>query len=185
MGSRKRIRRLSARDARAALVQKKAERARWLRRPPPRATHVVDAVERAGTQVHAIGIGRKIVGGVATQTACVRFYVTQKLPRGLLKPETVIPMSLDGVPTDVIEAPIAYFAAPPPLACSVEEPLHGALVHKHGRSTGYSTGLIDDPWRQMKNSPRSPGGLDVSRRLRITRASVGPLEPSRSPGICH
>jgi hypothetical protein len=60
-----------------------------------------------------------MVGGKSTNTACVRFYVMHKLPRAWLSPQTSLPLELNGVPTDVIEAPPAYFAAiARPPACS-------------------------------------------------------------------
>lgn len=73
---------------------------------------VAAAIAGAGRNVHAVGIGRKITEGKNKGARCVRVYVVQKLPLSLLSPRDVIPESIDGVPTDVIEsAPPFVFAA--------------------------------------------------------------------------
>ena len=72
---------------------------------------VAAAVEFAGRNVHAVGIGKKVSGDNPTNEACVRIYVVQKLPLSLLSPRDVIPQTLDGVPTDVIEAAPAFALA--------------------------------------------------------------------------
>ncbi|MGD0013827.1 MAG: hypothetical protein ABSD56_05315 [Bryobacteraceae bacterium] len=68
-----------------------------------------DAIrQNAPPVVHAVGIGRKIKAGEPTDTPAVRVYVTRKaaVPRSERIPRTV-----NGVPTDVIEAPPACFLA--------------------------------------------------------------------------
>lgn len=72
------------------------------------AVRVSAAIATAGQNVHAVGIGRKVVEGEATQTLCVRVYVVQKIAESLLPPIYRIPKSVAGVPTDVIESPPAY-----------------------------------------------------------------------------
>jgi len=69
---------------------------------------VHSAVAAAGRNVHAVGLGRKIVEGAETQERCVRVYVVQKLPLSLLSPRDKIEESIDGIPTDVIESPPAF-----------------------------------------------------------------------------
>jgi len=66
---------------------------------------VASAVQRAGRNVHAVGIGRKISDGKPDGALCVRVYVVQKLPRSLLVARDVIPAKLDGIDTDIVEAP--------------------------------------------------------------------------------
>lgn len=66
------------------------------------------AVVSAGRNVHAVGIGKKISTGNETPEKCVRIYVVQKLPLSLLSPRDVIPSTIDGVLTDVIEAEPAF-----------------------------------------------------------------------------
>ena len=63
--------------------------------------------------VHAVGIGRKEVMGGAVAELSVRLYVARKMPLGLLSPDQVLPRSIDGIPTDVIESLPARFAALP------------------------------------------------------------------------
>jgi hypothetical protein len=66
------------------------------------------AVASAGNNVHAIGVGRKIVDGEVTATAAVRIYVVQKLAASLLAPSDLLPSTIDGIPTDIIESPPAF-----------------------------------------------------------------------------
>jgi hypothetical protein len=67
-----------------------------------------DAVAAAGRNVHAVGIGRKLVKGQRTGQMCVRIYVVQKLAKSVLPPAHLLPEEMTGVPTDVIESPPAY-----------------------------------------------------------------------------
>jgi hypothetical protein len=80
---------------------------------------VNESVRHSGSQLHAVGIGRKQVEGTLTGTLCVRLYVVQKLPRRLLMGADLLPDNIDGIPTDVIEAAPAYFAAT--AACSFKK----------------------------------------------------------------
>jgi hypothetical protein len=57
--------------------------------------------------VHAVGIGHKIVEGKVTDTLCVRIYVTQKLAPSLLG-DSVLPPEVEGIPTDIIESAPAF-----------------------------------------------------------------------------
>lgn len=75
------------------------------------ARSVRDAVANAGTNVHAVGIGRKLVEGKPTRDFCVRLYVAQKLARSLLSLRDAIPALVDGIVTDVIESPPAVAQA--------------------------------------------------------------------------
>ena len=69
------------------------------------------AAAGAGQNVHAVGIGKKIVHGRETDTLGVRLYVTQKIAVSAIAPRDRLPASIDGIPTDVIEAPMAFVAA--------------------------------------------------------------------------
>lgn len=73
---------------------------------------VAAAVASAGRNVHAVGIGAKITNGQETSTSCIRIYVTQKIALSLLPQRDQLPEKIDGVPTDVIEAPPAIAALP-------------------------------------------------------------------------
>lgn len=75
------------------------------------AFRVRDAVAPVGRNVHAVGVGRKIVSGEATETTCVRLYVAQKIADSLLSPRDRLPETIDGIATDVIESPPAFLMA--------------------------------------------------------------------------
>jgi hypothetical protein len=77
---------------------------------------VAVAAKVARTNVHAVGVGRKVVNGKATSTPCVRLYVVQKLAPSLLAKRDQLPRRIDGIPTDVIQSPPAFIAID---ACSV------------------------------------------------------------------
>ena len=65
------------------------------------------AVASASHNVHAIGVGRKVIDGNITDIPAIRIYVAQKLAATLLSPSALLPTSVNGIPTDVIEAPPA------------------------------------------------------------------------------
>ncbi|MES1241863.1 MAG: hypothetical protein ABUT39_09615 [Acidobacteriota bacterium] len=67
-----------------------------------------EAVAQARNNVHAVGVGPKVVDGRMTDEMCVRLYVIQKLPAGALNPNDVLPEEVDGVPIDVIESAPAF-----------------------------------------------------------------------------
>jgi len=73
-----------------------------------RTLSVMAAAEAAGQNVHAVGIGSKVVEGKLTEVPCVHLYVVQKLAESLLSPADVLPKEFEGIPTDVIESPPAY-----------------------------------------------------------------------------
>jgi hypothetical protein len=58
--------------------------------------------------VHALGIGRKIVKGKATRTRCIRLYVAQKYALAFLPSSDRLPREVDGIPTDIIESAPAF-----------------------------------------------------------------------------
>lgn len=101
----------------------------WYERP-----RVHEAMLRLGGQLHAVGVGRKLVAGRMTSALSVRFYVAQKLPRRLLTGTDILPSLIDGLPTDVVEAPPAYLAATAP--CSMrklreQRPAQGGISGAH------------------------------------------------------
>jgi hypothetical protein len=53
--------------------------------------------------VHAVGIGRKIVGGKRTDDISIAVFVEKKKPSAELPPEHLIPSDIEGIKTDVIE----------------------------------------------------------------------------------
>jgi hypothetical protein len=74
------------------------------------ARRVGRAIASAGQNVHAVGVGRKVVDGKATEDLCVRVYVVQKIAESLLPPIYRVPGSVGGIPTDVIESPPAFLS---------------------------------------------------------------------------
>jgi hypothetical protein len=75
-----------------------------------RTFRVDEVVASARRNVHAVGVGHKIVDGKTTETASVRIYVTQKVAPSLLPPRDRLPETIDGIPTDVIESLPAFLA---------------------------------------------------------------------------
>jgi len=74
-----------------------------------RTLSVMAASATADNNVHAVGVGHKIVEGKLIEAPCIRLYVVQKLAESLLPKGTVLPSNIDGIPTDVIESPPAFF----------------------------------------------------------------------------
>ena len=73
-------------------------------------TNLAAAVASASHNVHAIGVGRKVIDGNITDIPAIRIYVAQKLAATLLSPAALLPTSVNGIQTDVIEAPPAYIS---------------------------------------------------------------------------
>jgi hypothetical protein len=61
--------------------------------------------------VHAVGVGRKEVAGRHDAALAVRFYVLRKAPKSAVMPGNLLPTSIEGIPTDVIESSPATFAS--------------------------------------------------------------------------
>lgn len=64
-------------------------------------SHCISLLKRAN--VVAAGVGYKITGGQKTSTLSVVCSVTQKVAASRLESKDLVPATLDGVPTDVIE----------------------------------------------------------------------------------
>lgn len=75
----------------------------------PRTVEAATAI--ASRNVHAVGIGPKVVEGKMTTERCVRIYVLQKLAPSLLPPKDRLPETIDGYPTDIIESAPAFAGA--------------------------------------------------------------------------
>ena len=60
--------------------------------------------------VVGVGIGEKLKEGMPTGEICLRIYVVKKLPKRGLGRDNLVPDSLDGIPTVVVEVgqPIPY-----------------------------------------------------------------------------
>ena len=64
---------------------------------------------RKKANVKAIGIGKKIIAGKISEELCIRVYVEKKIAKSRIKEEDLIPETLDGYKTDVIEIGIIRF----------------------------------------------------------------------------
>lgn len=71
---------------------------------------MAEASAAAGHNIHAVGIGKKTVSGQVTDTDCVRLFVVQKIASSAMAPRDLLPAQLAGIPTDVVEAPIAVLS---------------------------------------------------------------------------
>ena len=117
---------LSLESPETGLLQAKEQMTERFLRAPARdgllrasgARNLEAAVAEVGNNVHAVGIGRKVVAGQLTEVLSVRVYVTQKLDAALLPEALQIPQEVNGFPTDVIESPPAFLL---PAAVDVEE----------------------------------------------------------------
>ena len=62
-----------------------------------------EKIRKTYPNVINVGVGNKRINGAETDQPCIVFYVSQKKPLGVLKPEHQIPRVLDEVRTDVVE----------------------------------------------------------------------------------
>jgi hypothetical protein len=102
------------------------------------AAHTVEAARKnAGRNIHAIGVGRKIVNAKRTATLCVRLYVVQKLAESVLPRAARLPKLIAGLPTDVIASPPARIHHANQAACTSDRrtrrrPIVGGVSAAHG-----------------------------------------------------
>jgi hypothetical protein len=147
-------------------------------------TSAAEAVERAGVQVHAVGIGQKVVNGETKNV--VRVYVVQKLSKADgLRDEDAIPPFADAeqtIPTDVIEAPVASFLSSE-AAETAEAAVPNALALTGCSATsnmarqvvigGISTGFSGGPTGTIGCFCRSRNGIDGTFVLSNRHVYVG------------
>lgn len=96
----------AAKEQLSASLLRAPARRRLLRASSARSLQA--AVADIPNNVHAVGIGRKIVGGQPTAVPSIRVYVTQKLDESLIPESLRIPPEVQGFPTDVIESAPAF-----------------------------------------------------------------------------
>ena len=148
--------------------------------------------------LHALGIGRKIVKGKATSARCVRLYVAKKYAESSLPIDNRLPKEVEGVPTDVIESPPAALlgarpgkrqsageSAPPSAMCSAARrakvrPLVAGISTAHFDLTAGTLGAF---CRSLKPGD-DPGWVFVLSNNHVyadlNRAQVG--DELRQPG---
>lgn len=135
---------------------------------------MAEAVENARGNVHAVGIGPRIRDGRLSDELCVRLYVVQKIAPTALPQDAILPSSVNGVPTDVIESPPAF------------------LLETIGVPTGTATsgaGLFGDPTlaaaacSTARKSMQRPvqGGISTGH-FRITAGTIACFCRSTAPG---
>jgi len=117
--------------------------ARWLTRAASvdvtrmrRTASVGVAAARAGHAIHGTGVGPRVVLGALTGDLAVRCYVLQKLPRRSLSRHLQLPVTVDGIPVDVIEAAPACVHVEKPFQQQQCDPL------RSGISTGRAGGTF-------------------------------------------
>ena len=147
------------------LAAKHALAARWLvpgAARASRARRMAEVLAAAGRHVHGVGIGRKGTAGRATDEACIRLFVARKLPRHLLSARDVLPAAIDGIPTDVVEAPPAR--------------LHGTVASPASRG-------IERSCTAGRKRVRRPLVAGVSVALHtVTAGTISAFVRSRRPG---
>lgn len=105
--------------AEAPYAAKQEASARYLRRPTDLPQFAALTISSIATlvpptvNVHAVGLGPKLVEGRPDTVTAVRFYVLRKVPLWMLPPAERLPSDIGGIPTDIIESQPAYFAATP------------------------------------------------------------------------
>lgn len=95
--------------------------------------------------VVGLAVGHKLVGGVETSDACVAVLVRRKVPVPQLRAPDVIPTSLDGVLTDVIET---------------------------GDIMALDTATVGVNWEATSRWRPAPGGVSIGHH-RITAGTIG------------
>jgi len=82
------------------------------------------ASTRPTHNVVGIGVGPKMKGGKPTTRHCIRFYVERKVAEASIPREFLIPRTIRGVPTDVIETG-RFYALSTPIARTRLRPARG------------------------------------------------------------
>lgn len=140
-------------------------------------TRMRDAVADVGANVHAVGVGRKVVNGEPTDELAVRIYVIQKLAESAIPPRDLLPAALDGIPCDIIESPPAFIQQPRKRAGVRAAP--AGVKEVTGVPTVAAAGDCSDDRRRRQR----PFGAGVSVAHRdVTAGTVGYFCRSTRPG---
>lgn len=149
---------------------------------------VEDAVAAARHLVHAVGVGKKITAGNKTRYWCVRLYVTQKLPLGMLGEGVVLPKHLDGIPTDVVACNPAFLHAGevcPANRLAVVRPLAPGVSISH---FGVTTGTLGAFCRSTRTGDSADAFFVLSNNhvlADLNRALIGDkvMQPASDVGL--
>jgi hypothetical protein len=161
-----------------------------------RTFRVEAAIAAAGRNVHAVGIGRKVVDGKPTKDMAIRLYVVQKLAPSLLPPRDRLPESIDGIPTDVIESSPAFLAAkksrtrsrghlrrgPAPTAIAAAAAIESCTVNRQKRQRPLVAGISVAPAFGLGGDS---GSLVVSKAAANAVGLYFAGPPSGSYGIAN
>jgi hypothetical protein len=98
------------------------------------------ASTRPEHNVVGIGVGPKVTKGRTTTRQCVRFYVERKVAPGSMPREFLIPATIRGMPTDVVETG-RFFALATPIAQTRLRPAKGGCSVGF-RFTGTNAGFV-------------------------------------------
>lgn len=127
------------------------------------------AAESPSLNVHAVGVGRKIVNGEVTEQDSVRIYVIQKLPLAALSQKAILPKEIDGIPVDVIESSPAFIT----MGRKTTEVTSGV-----GNVTAHAPVCTNN--RKMRQRP-VVGGISAGH-FQITAGTISCFCRSTSPG---
>jgi hypothetical protein len=103
--------------------------------------------------VHAVGVGAKLTAGERTPATSIRVYVTNKRPLAEIPEAERVPPEIEGVITDVVEAPIPTLEVTPGISASTSSPedskeyrplLAGTEITRHGMSGNGTLGCFCD-----------------------------------------
>src|SRR5258706_8894704 len=75
----------------------------YLRTDQPTSFAVFSVSTEPKHNVTGVGIGPKMVKGKMVEQECIRLYVERKVLPGAIPSEFMLPSSIEGVPTDIIE----------------------------------------------------------------------------------
>jgi len=78
--------------------------------------------------VTGVAVGYKKVKGVKTNIPSIVVFVKKKLPVSELAPSEIIPPTIEGIPTDVVEAEFKLLSSPPPRTSRIRPAIGGISV---------------------------------------------------------
>lgn len=191
------------------VTAKKAMSKRYLAKAARSAVRTFAAMApMAPTQnVVGVGVGTKFTDGMETKTKCVRFYVAEKVHKAALTSKTLLPASIDGIPTDVIvtgrfalrstasdnklrRRPIrpgtsVGFKIPPPNDTFVMAGTFGAVVTKGGKRFILSNNhvLAENGAVALGAAIFQPGLLDGGNSATDQVATLSKFVRIRSTGV--
>jgi hypothetical protein len=98
--------------------------------------------------VTGVGVGYKKVRGVTTNIPAIIVYVSKKVPVSQLALKDIVPPTLDGYPTDVIEA--TFIALSQPRTSKIRPAVGGISVGHYQITAGTITDIMTDYLNKIK-----------------------------------